>query len=81
MHCDQDHRVDFLVLAWPKAAPGLPRHSALHASTLYYFARAETTTYGPFHRVTLAESKGLKATRAESRGRALHCETPGWMMN
>ncbi len=32
------HGADSLVPAWPKTMPGVPRHFALRASTLYYFA-------------------------------------------
>ncbi len=33
------HGDDSLSPAWPEAMPGLRRHVALHASTLYYFAQ------------------------------------------
>ncbi len=33
------HGDDTLVPASPMTAPGVPRHFALHASALYYFAR------------------------------------------
>ncbi len=65
MYSPGTHGHDSLVPAWPKAAPGLPRHFALSANILRYIGRglalAQSTIAGPYYGAILANPQGLSS--------------------